>query len=93
MADTGRYDCRKCGAVGSIPSHAMNCPAHDAGNLSVSSPVRRAREYLTKADSTYAAEFAQLETATPTRIDLQAAIETIRDLLRIIDAAAIGALI
>ena len=93
MADIHRYDCRKCGAVGSIPSHAMTCPAHDAGNLAVSTPVRRARQYLTKVDSTYAAEFSLLPDATPTRIDLQAAIEAILDLLRIIDVAAIGALI
>lgn len=92
MPETTRYDCRKCGAVGSIPSHAMTCPAHDAGNLWSSSNVRRGRELLGRLDSTYVAEAAGLG-ALPVRIDLQAAIEAIRDMLRVIDAAAIGALI
>ena len=92
MSQPGRYDCRKCGAVGSIPSHAMTCPAHDAGNLAISSAVQRARAFLTRADGTYAPEAAH-PGAGELRIDLQAAIEAVRELLRMIDAAAIGALI
>ena len=92
MSQPTRYDCRKCGAVGSIPSHRLDCPAHDAGNLAVSSAVRRSRELLQRMDETYVAEAAAV-TALPVRLDLQAAIEAVRDMLRIIDVAAIGALI
>lgn len=81
------WDCRKCGAIGSVPVHRQDCQAHDAGTLAMSYPIRSLRLALPGAER-------MNEDGETTRHEMKLELAMVLDLIRkalvAIDLAAIG---